>query len=241
MWRRANDKISARYPGVVTLDSFTLKRGQAREREAEDARQGTEAPVPGAARQTPSGSGSDLRTGAATAAAGNGARLAYEIDELAPAFVAPNRSEPRLRYDIAALPGRARYHIARDRGPISPATPSAALSIYGIGKKPGANIGGLVPTMIPVMGEVAAAAEDLRLPRPVLTSGNDGHHKRRSLHYQNRALDFRGNNIRDFQGHALHKLLRMRLGDQYDVLFEQNENPQNDHIHVEYDPPKRRR
>jgi len=93
--------------------------------------------------------------------------------------------------------------------------------------------------MLPVVGEVAAAAADLGIPPPVLTSGNDGiEHGERSLHYRNRAVDFRGNTISDAKGLAMRNLLRRRLGDQYDILFEVFKEPARDHLHVEFDPPK---
>lgn len=99
------------------------------------------------------------------------------------------------------------------------------------------NIAALDPAMAPVIRAVAEAAERLGLPQPVITSGNDSSHSQGSLHYQNRALDFRGNNISDTQGLALQNEVRRSLGPGYDVIFEvAPNNPANDHLHVEYDP-----
>jgi LysM repeat protein len=99
------------------------------------------------------------------------------------------------------------------------------------------DIASLDPAMAPVIRAVAAAAQSLGLPQPVITSGNDSRHSNGSLHYQNRALDFRGNNISDAQGIALQNEVRRILGPGYDVIFETfASNPANDHLHVEYDP-----
>jgi hypothetical protein len=58
-----------------------------------------------------------------------------------------------------------------------------------------------------------------------------------SLHYSDRALDFRGNNITDAQGRQLEAEVRAILGNRYDVHFEIfPDRPSNDHLHVEYDP-----
>ena len=99
------------------------------------------------------------------------------------------------------------------------------------------DIDSLHPAMDPVIRAVATAARRLGLPQPVITSGNDSTHSARSLHYQDRALDFRGNNITDAQGLALQREVARLLGPGYDVLFETfRTNPANDHLHVEYDP-----
>ncbi|MDY7097540.1 MAG: hypothetical protein SXU28_05325, partial [Pseudomonadota bacterium] len=65
----------------------------------------------------------------------------------------------------------------------------------------------------------------------------DSTHSAGSLHYEDRALDFRGNNISDAQGAEFARLVSDILGADYDVLFETYpSNPANDHLHVEYDP-----
>lgn len=98
------------------------------------------------------------------------------------------------------------------------------------------DIDSLHPAMDPVIRAVAVAAERLGLPQPVITSGNDSRHSTGSLHYQDRALDFRGNNITDAQGIAFQNEVREILGSDYDVIFETFTNEANDHLHVEYDP-----
>ena len=76
--------------------------------------------------------------------------------------------------------------------------------------------------MGPVIAAVAQEAKALGLPRPVITSGNYSGHKQGSLHFKNRAIDFRGNNITIAQGKALAaKVSRLGLvGKDYDVIFE---------------------
>jgi hypothetical protein len=87
-----------------------------------------------------------------------------------------------------------------------------------------------------VIRTVAEVAQGLRLPTPVITSGNDSRHGTKSLHYADRALDFRGNNISIAQGQALREGVRQRIGKDYDVVFETFSNSSNNHLHVEYDP-----
>lgn len=64
----------------------------------------------------------------------------------------------------------------------------------------------------------------------VITSGSDGEHKVGSLHYEGKALDFRTRTVPAGALDSLVAAIRLRLGDNYDVVLEK------DHIHVEYDP-----
>lgn len=97
-------------------------------------------------------------------------------------------------------------------------------------------IGNLDASMDPAIRAVAEAARNLGLPTPVITSGNDSRHSTGSLHYSDRALDFRGNNISVAQGQAFQNEVRRILGGQYDVVFETFTNRSNNHLHVEFDP-----
>lgn len=91
--------------------------------------------------------------------------------------------------------------------------------------------------MSPVFVAVAQAARELGLPTPVITSGNDSTHMNGSLHYQNRALDFRGNNITLAQGQRFEDRVKELLGASFDVSFEIfPSRPSNNHLHVEFDP-----
>jgi len=111
---------------------------------------------------------------------------------------------------------------------------------HGVGVKSAAvKISNLHPAMGPVIAAVAQEAKALGLPTPVITSGNDSGHKQGSLHFKNRALDFRGNNITVEQGRALAAKVAVSglVGKDYDVLFETFAgNPANNHLHVEFDP-----
>lgn len=103
-------------------------------------------------------------------------------------------------------------------------------------KSESVRIGQLDASMEPAIRAVADAASRLGLPTPVITSGNDSRHMGGSLHYTDRALDFRGNNIGIEQGRALQDEVRRVLGDRYDVTFETFLNDGNNHLHVEFDP-----
>lgn len=113
----------------------------------------------------------------------------------------------------------------------------AVASEHGVERKLTANISSLHPRMAAAIAAVADAARALQLPTPVITSGNDSSHKVGSLHFRNRALDFRGNNITDAQGVQLQNRVAAALGADFDVIFERfPANPSNDHLHVEFDP-----
>lgn len=88
--------------------------------------------------------------------------------------------------------------------------------------------------LVPAMGVVADEARALGLPRPVVTSGNDSaQHVRGSAHYDDRALDFRGNNISNEQGEDWARRVQARLGPAYAVDFERfPDKPARDHLHV---------
>jgi LysM repeat protein len=103
-------------------------------------------------------------------------------------------------------------------------------------KSDAVRIGRLDAAMEPAIRAVADAARRLGLPPPVITSGNDSRHMAGSLHYADRALDFRGNTMTADQGHALQNEVRRVLGDRYDVVFETFVNRSNNHLHVEFDP-----
>jgi hypothetical protein len=127
----------------------------------------------------------------------------------------------------------------------APASAPAATSIDGRAvaaangvavKSAAVKISTLHPKMEAAIVAVAQAAKAHSLPQPVITSGNDSTHGTNSLHYSNRALDFRGNNIKISVGQMLRDDVQHRLGNEYDVLFETFMNPANNHLHVEYDP-----
>ena len=63
---------------------------------------------------------------------------------------------------------------------------------------------------------------------PVCTSGNDGKHGDKSLHYEDRALDIRFWDVLD----SFAKRIRLNLPAYYDVIVEK------DHFHIEADPKK---
>jgi hypothetical protein len=114
---------------------------------------------------------------------------------------------------------------------------NAVAAANGVGVKAGAIVSHLHPRMAPVIVAVAQAAQALNLPGPVITSGNDGKHMAGSLHFKNRALDFRANNITDAQATNLQAAVADIVGKDYDVIFERfPANPSNDHLHVEFDP-----
>ncbi|MDF8335620.1 conjugal transfer protein TraG N-terminal domain-containing protein [Novosphingobium cyanobacteriorum] len=118
--------------------------------------------------------------------------------------------------------------------PDGPVDGAALARDLGIKVKPGARLGHMDGDLVPAMGAVAEEARSLGLPTPVVTSGNDStQHMAGSAHYDDRALDFRGNNISDEQGERWAAQVRSRLGEGYAVQFERfPDKPERDHLHV---------
>lgn len=63
-----------------------------------------------------------------------------------------------------------------------------------------------------------------------ITSANDSKHKKNSLHYSGKALDFRSKHIHAARKKKWADGIRANLGPAFDVVLE------SDHLHVEYDP-----
>ena len=98
--------------------------------------------------------------------------------------------------------------------------------------KPGA----VVSRQVIIAAGVVNAANQLNLPADMLiTSGNDSKHKDGSLHYVDRALDFRTKHLPLAQKHELADAVQARLGEEYDVILEAV-GTANEHLHVEWDP-----
>lgn len=118
--------------------------------------------------------------------------------------------------------------------PSGPIDGAALAKDLGIRVKQGASLKHMDPALVPAMGVVADEARSLGLPTPVVTSGNDStQHKAGSAHYDDRALDFRGNNISNEQGEQWATMVRGRLGSGYAVGFERfPDDPSRDHLHV---------
>lgn len=64
----------------------------------------------------------------------------------------------------------------------------------------------------------------------VITSGTDGVHKRGSLHYPGKALDYRVRYFDEATRRKVANILQYRLGQSYDVILKST------HMHVEHDP-----
>jgi len=103
--------------------------------------------------------------------------------------------------------------------------------------KKGVRTDHLAPQITRTYPQIAGAWRENDAPRPVITSGNDSAHMRGSLHYQDRAIDLRCNNIPDTHCQRISAALQKSLGPDYDIQFEKfPARPENDHIHVEFDP-----
>lgn len=102
--------------------------------------------------------------------------------------------------------------------------------------KPGVRIGGLRPEIMLAISTAESVWIKHGAPELVITSAADGKHKRGSEHYAFLAVDFRTHNLGtpDIRKAACLEL-KERLGPDYDVIFE-NENTPQEHAHVEYDP-----
>ena len=179
-------------------------------------------------------------------------RIAYVLGVAANPKLKPGERNQLISITERRYPQeRSRALAALDDGAAAPApTASPALAPAGDSidgnavaaangvavKSAAVKIGKLHPMMGPAIVAVAGAAKALGLRQPVITSGNDSKHMAGSMHAKNRALDFRGNNIKVTVGQALAAQVAQRLGAGYDVIFETFLHPANNHLHVEYDP-----
>lgn len=157
---------------------------------------------------------------------------ARRIDELGDVAAIAGQGMPRaVTLPPAAIPAEGGTLLEAPDGPVDGAAVAREL---GLGVKRGARLGRMDGDLVPAMGAVAEEARALGLPRPTVTSGNDStQHVADSAHYDNRALDFRGNNISDAQGAEWAERVRERLGPDYAVNFERfPDNPARDHLHV---------
>jgi hypothetical protein len=91
------------------------------------------------------------------------------------------------------------------------------------------------PRSLIITAAVINAANELNLDMDMLiTSGNDSKHMEGSKHYSDEALDFRSKHMNVDECNALMRIVRKRLGKNYQVLLEFSMKP-NEHIHIEYD------
>lgn len=96
--------------------------------------------------------------------------------------------------------------------------------------KEGVSLKKLQPQMTPVM--IIADCEYRNYgSEAVITSGDDSHDGKNSLHNDGLALDFRIKNLHTYEAAVeVKRAIKNALGAQYDVVLEK------DHIHVEFDP-----
>ena len=97
-------------------------------------------------------------------------------------------------------------------------------------KNKNVRIENLIPLMVKSLPIIEKACKEIEGENydMTITSGNDGAHKKGSLHYINRAIDIRSKDMKS----PIEVVLRIkqRLGRNFDVIYEFN------HIHIEYDP-----
>ena len=92
----------------------------------------------------------------------------------------------------------------------------------------------VVPKVCIIVAAVINAATELGLPDMVVTSGNDSVHAQGSKHYVDAALDIRTKHLTTEHKHALVRVVKRRLGQDYDVLLE-HEGGEQEHAHIEWD------
>lgn len=107
--------------------------------------------------------------------------------------------------------------------------------------KEGALIQGLRPEMLLGIWIAAEVFERIHGYEPTMTSGDDGKHSLTSLHNSGCASDFRANDLPAEIAEEIRDAIKARLGEDFDVLLERDpDEPENDHIHIEYQPRRRR-
>jgi len=71
---------------------------------------------------------------------------------------------------------------------------------------------------------------------PTITSGNDSTHMGKSLHYENRAIDVRSQDLSESEKDTILATLKAKLNPiGYDVILE-SRGKTSEHFHLEYDP-----
>jgi hypothetical protein len=101
--------------------------------------------------------------------------------------------------------------------------------------KPGARIRGLC-TECAFGSIICALALKEQFDRDfTLTSGNDGHHSRASLHYDGKAVDFRSHELLPAEKNQFLAIARVALGEDFDLILEA-EGTDNEHFHLEWQP-----
>jgi len=101
--------------------------------------------------------------------------------------------------------------------------------------KDGVRVEKLHSRMVEVMESLTYLMEAQLGLECVVTSASDGKHKKGSLHYQGRALDFRTKHIPRERVVGFCNYVGAFLGNKYDVILE-GLNTANEHLHIEYDP-----
>lgn len=91
------------------------------------------------------------------------------------------------------------------------------------------------PKALVIAAALINSATKLGLVDMVVTAGRNGQHKVGSLHYKDKALDFRTRHLAEPQKFALIAEMKTRLGPDYDVILE-NLGGANEHGHAEHDP-----
>lgn len=94
----------------------------------------------------------------------------------------------------------------------------------------GVKVTGMLPEILLAIMITQALYIEWKYTDFVITSIKDGVHMKDSLHYSGKAFDFRFWNIPDIMRSRFVQELKVRLGQDYDVVLEV------DHIHVEFDP-----
>ena len=103
--------------------------------------------------------------------------------------------------------------------------------------KPGVPMETLKPPMPAIEAPVDDAFQEVADRDGVVTATTNGQHNKGSLHSKGLAVDLRGKDLNDDQGKRVRNGLKKTLGPDYDVVWETfPKNPDNNHIHVEYDP-----
>jgi hypothetical protein len=133
------------------------------------------------------------------------------------------------------------------------ATVGALDSKDPIWKKPEVELSSIDSNISSTYDSIVSVWKDNKAPTPVITSGNDGIHRgsnkkgtdcstaakcretSSSLHYKNKAIDLRANNVTETEAQKLADDLQKKLGDKYEVVLEKFTNKTNNHIHIEYE------
>lgn len=105
-----------------------------------------------------------------------------------------------------------------------------------INVKDGVRFKVLLPCIYDIFPVLVEIWKDKSGKKATITSANDSTHGQKSLHYENRAIDVRSQDLSEQEKDTILSALKSKLNPiGYDVILE-SRGKTSEHFHIEYDP-----